>query len=62
MAMIFQLFVKTPAGHGWSKANSYPMYTSAVSAKDAVNVEEQKVFWVSDLLQHSLRKLFVIEG
>jgi len=47
--------------NNWSKANSYPMYTSAVSAKGDVNVEEQRVFWVSDVLQHSLRKVFMIE-
>lgn len=45
----------------WSKANSYPKYTSVISAVGEINIEYQRTFWVSDVLQHSLRKLFIIE-
>lgn len=44
-----------------SKGASYPMYTSAVIAYGETNMEQQNVFWVSDLLQDSLRGLFKIK-
>lgn len=44
-----------------SKTNSYPMYISAISAVGESNIEYQRTFWVSDVLQHSLRKTFMID-
>lgn len=47
--------------NNWSKANSYPMYTSFVASHGDANIKVQNVFWVSEELQYRLRKLFKIE-
>lgn len=43
-----------------SKGDSYPMYTAVLSDEGATNIKCEAIYWVNEVLQYSLRKLFKI--
>ena len=46
--------------NNFSKANSFPQYTSAVVDCGFTNMQQNSVFWVSEELQDELNRLFKI--
>ena len=46
--------------NNFSKANSFPQYTSAVVDCGFTNMEQNSVFWVSEELQDELNRFFKI--
>lgn len=44
-----------------SKGNSYPMYKAAIVGAGDTNISQRATFWVDEVLQYTLRKLFKTE-